>query len=316
MSMTRFRHIYGPVRSRRLGRSLGIDLVPFKTCSYDCIYCQLGRTTKKTINRKEYVPVSEVLDELERALATFTPPDYIGIAGSGEPTLHCRLGELISGIRQITAVPVAVLTNGSILWMPEVRKDLAEADLVLPSLDAPDEHLFLRVNRPHEDISFERMLGGLVAFTEGFKGAVWLEILLLAGITGVPTQVERLAAVARRIRAERIQLNTVSRPPTETHALAVLRSLMEQLKGYFRRNAEVISESDRAEPPASCVEVTTDVDILALLRRRPCTVEGLSSGLGLHAGEVVKRLNALQRRGDVRLVKIDGAAFYEAVRTG
>jgi wyosine [tRNA(Phe)-imidazoG37] synthetase (radical SAM superfamily) len=315
MDMTGLRHIYGPVRSRRLGRSLGIDLVPFKTCCYDCIYCQLGRTTKKSIDRKEYVPVSEVLDELERALAMVTAPDYIGIAGSGEPTLHSRLGELITEIKRITAVPVAVLTNGSILWMPEVRKDLAKADLVLPSLDAPDEHLFLRVNRPHEDISFDRMLGGLIAFTEGFRGAVWLEILLLAGITGAPTQVERLAAVARRIRAERIQLNTVSRPPAETHALAVPCSLMEQFKGYFGENAEVISESDRVQPQASSVEVTKDVDILALLRRSPCTVEGLSSGLGVHAGEVVKRLDALRRRGAVRLVKIDGAAFYEVVRT-
>jgi wyosine [tRNA(Phe)-imidazoG37] synthetase (radical SAM superfamily) len=158
------------------------------------------------------------------------------------------------------------------------------------------------------------MLGGLIAFTEGFRGAVWLEILLLAGITGAPTQVERLAAVARRIRAERIQLNTVSRPPAETQALAVPCSLMEQFKGYFGENAEVISESDRVEPQASSVEVTTDVDILALLQRRPSTVEGLSSGLGLHAGEVVKRLDALRLRGAVRLVKIDGAAFYEVVR--
>jgi len=158
------RYVYGPVPSRRLGRSLGVDLVPFKTCSYGCTYCQLGRTKDKTTERREYVPVDGVLDELAEKLRLGPPPDFVGLAGSGEPTLHARIGDLIAGIKNLTSIPVAVLTNGSLLWTPEVRAGLAEADLVMPSLDAGTDRTFQRVNRPHRDISFERMVDGLVAF--------------------------------------------------------------------------------------------------------------------------------------------------------
>jgi len=147
--------VYGPVHSRRLGRSLGVDLVPFKTCSYDCVYCQLGRTTQKTIDLREYVPVDAVLRELAEGLRATPRPDFIGRAGSGEPTLHARLGDLVAGVQALTEVPVAVLTNGSLLWRPEVRAALAQADLVLPSLDAGTAASFARVNRPHPDVSFE-----------------------------------------------------------------------------------------------------------------------------------------------------------------
>ena len=159
-----FKHVFGPVPSRRLGRSLGVDLVPFKTCSYDCIYCQLGRTTKKTIERKEYAPLGEVLDEVGRKLAETARPDFITLSGSGEPTLHARLHELVAGIREMTGIPLAVLTNGSLLWDEAVRDALAGVDLVIPSLDAGTPRAFARVNRPHHGVSFEKMLGGLIDF--------------------------------------------------------------------------------------------------------------------------------------------------------
>ncbi len=154
MSSNDFKYLYGPVPSRRLGRSLGIDLVPFKTCTYDCIYCQLGRTTNKTMERRPYVPVKDILSELKIKLAIGGSPDYISIAGSGEPTLHSDIGELIGKIKEITKIPVAVLTNGSLLYLPEVRAALMQADLVIPSLDAGDEELFHYVNRPHADYFF------------------------------------------------------------------------------------------------------------------------------------------------------------------
>ena len=182
MSTRTSRHVYGPVPSRRLGRSLGVDLVPFKTCSYDCIYCQLGRTTNKTTERKEYVPVDDVLEELAEKLRSEPGPDYVGLAGSGEPTLHARIGDLIAGIKRLTSVPVAVLTNGSMLWRSDVRAGIAEADLVMPSLDAGTPRRFERVNRPHRDISFEKMVDGLVTFCAVFRGKVWLEVFVLAGI--------------------------------------------------------------------------------------------------------------------------------------
>ena len=170
-------YVFGPVPSRRLGRSLGVDLVPHKTCSYDCIYCQLGATTCKTTERKEWVPLDDVLEQLKAKLST--APDYITLSGSGEPTLYSRAEELIDRIKAMTDVPVAVLTNGSLLWQEEVRRQFMKADLVIPSLDAGDEGMFRLVNRPHEDVTFERMLAGLVDFRREFRGAYWLEVFVL-----------------------------------------------------------------------------------------------------------------------------------------
>lgn len=165
-----FKHVFGPVPSRRLGRSLGVDLVPLKVCSYACIYCQLGRTTKKTVERKEWVPTARVLDELKRKLAT--RPDYITFSGSGEPTLHSALGKIIEQIKSMTKTPVAVLTNGSLLWQPEVRTELALADVVMPSLDVGDDLFFQTVNRPHPEITFEKLLSGLEQFRREFSGQI------------------------------------------------------------------------------------------------------------------------------------------------
>jgi wyosine [tRNA(Phe)-imidazoG37] synthetase (radical SAM superfamily) len=179
-----FKYVYGPVPSRRLKRSLGVDLVPFKTCTYDCIYCQLGRTTEKTNLLKEYAPIERILAELKKKLALGPRPDYVTLSGSGEPTLHCRIGELIHQIKRVTPIPLAVLTNGSLLWSRCVQDALMEADLVLPSLDAGDERLFRYVNRPDELIQFETMVQGLREFNARFKKPVWLEVFLLAGVTG------------------------------------------------------------------------------------------------------------------------------------
>lgn len=166
-------HVFGPVPSRRLGRSLGVDLVPFKTCTYDCIYCQVGRTTCKTMERKEWVPMDLVLDELEGKLAC--RPDYVTLSGSGEPTLHSRLGEIIEQIQAMTDVPVAVLTNGWLLWQPQVRAELALADMVLPSLDAGDPTKFNFINRPHPSLSFDRVVEGLIAFVPSSRGGIGLK---------------------------------------------------------------------------------------------------------------------------------------------
>jgi len=167
-----FKYIYGPVPSRRLGRSLGVDLVPFKACTFDCVYCQLGRTPHKTVERREYLPAEAILDEVKRKLAEGDVPDYITFSGSGEPTLNRRIGGLIREIKALTKIPVAVLTNGSLLWMQEVQEDLMAADLVIPSLDAGDEKLFSYVNRPHRDLAFAQVVNGLIEFTRRFPGQV------------------------------------------------------------------------------------------------------------------------------------------------
>jgi wyosine [tRNA(Phe)-imidazoG37] synthetase (radical SAM superfamily) len=312
MTTEQFCHVYGPVPSRRLGRSLGVDLVPFKTCTYDCVYCQLGRTTDKTMERKEYVPVDRVLAELRQKLAAGPQPDYISLAGSGEPTLNLKLGSLIRNIKAMTSIPVAVLTNGSLLWLPEVREELQAADLVLPSLDAGTEKAFQLVNRPHHEIGFEQMVQGLVEFSTHFAGSVWLEVLLLSGLTGNVSEVRNIASLVEKMRPARVQLNTVCRPPAEETARALgaeqLLGLAELIPGLV----EVISEDPPVDIAGRIDNSDMDGDLLALLSRRPCTVHGLCSGLGLNPSEVSKRLDALVKQGQVVMVRRNSHLFFKA----
>lgn len=312
MSASGFRYIYGPVPSRRLGRSLGIDLVPYKTCTYDCVYCQLGRTTNKTLELKEYIAVEEVLDELERKLAAGDIPDYVSLAGSGEPTLNNGIGDLIRKIKGLTDIPVAVLTNGSLLWMSAIQDALLAADLVLPSLDAGDEHLFRYINRPHRDVSFERMVDGIAAFTKRFPGEVRLEVLLLAGVTGISSEVKKIAALVKRIAPARVQLNTVSRPPAEVFAFPLATGQMLALKDFFPGQVDIIRESEVDDAPTAALSNARDGDILTLLSRRPCTSVDVATGLGIHMTEAVKHLEVLIAAGKVSTVVTGGRSFYTA----
>jgi wyosine [tRNA(Phe)-imidazoG37] synthetase (radical SAM superfamily) len=311
MNASRRRCVYGPVPSRRLGRSLGIDLVPYKTCSYDCIYCQLGRTTNKTTELAEYVPLDGVYEELAEKLRLDPEPNYISLAGSGEPTLHSRIGELIAGIKRMTPIPVAVLTNGSLLWMPEVRAALAEADLAIPSLDAGNQQTFERVNRSHPDISFEEMTAGLAAFGETFGGETWLEVFALAGITDAPGEMAAIAAIANRLRPARVQLNTATRPPAEDYVAAVPPERLEGLRSFFDVPCEVVAEHRAAGPAVSPATSNARREVAALLERRPCTVEGIAAGLGMAPNEVIKHLNALVAAGVVRCERRGGDTYYE-----
>ena len=310
MNPDRFRHIYGPVPSRRLGRSLGIDLVPFKTCTYDCVYCQLGRTTNKTVMRTDYVPVEEIQAELERKLTGGEIPDYITLAGSGEPTLNVGIGKLINWIKGFTDIPLAVITNGSLLWMSEVQDDLMGADLVLPSLDAGDDCLFQCINRPHGDITFKRMVDGIAAFRKRFPGMVWLEVLLLRGVTGIPAEVVKIASFISQIQPARVQLNTVSRPPAEEFAFPLSPEQMLSLKALFPGEVEIISgkEPDSGHVPAFAE--AGDEEILALLMRRPSTSTDVADGLGIHVTEALKRLEAMIAAGKVKTVGAGGRNFY------
>jgi wyosine [tRNA(Phe)-imidazoG37] synthetase (radical SAM superfamily) len=302
------------VFSRRLGRSLGVDLVPFKVCTYDCIYCQLGRTTSTTIERRQYIPVDDVLEEVKTALTAAPLPDTITLAGSGEPTLNDHTGDLIRGLKRLTRIPVAVLTNGSLLWMDHVREELREADIVLPSLDAGDETLFRLINRPHGDIGFERVIGGLVEFTARFTGSVWLEIFLLAGVTAIASEVEKISTLARRVRPARIQLNTVARPPAESFALPVGVQQLVKFSRSFTPHGEVIPEIRFVEGQHATGR--PDEELLALLSRRPCTLEDVAGGLGIHVGEAAKQLAVLTRKGRVRQVHLSAKCFYTVAVSG
>jgi len=305
-----YRYVFGPVPSRRLGRSLGVDLVPLKTCTYDCVYCQLGHTTRKTLERKEYVPVKDVLSELHCSLSSGSSPDYVTLSGSGEPTLHSGLEELIDGIKGLTRIPLAVLTNGSLLSDGGVRRGLERADVVLPSLDAGDDRLFRHVNRPHPGLSFSRVVEGLRSFRRDFSNRIWLEVFLLAGVTDTQAEAEKIAHLALEACPDRIQLNTVERPPAETIALPVPRSTLERLASLFEPRAEVIAEFD-ASPSTAASEVEPG-EILELVSRRPCTAEDVAEGLGMRLTEAVKWLAFLEASGMAEVVYQAGRRFHRA----
>lgn len=271
-------HLFGPVASRRLGRSLGIDLVPLKTCTLDCIYCECGSTTAQTIERKEYVQYDAVVDELLAWWKEDGQADFITLAGSGEPTLHSRFGDIITTAKKQTGIPVCILTNGTLFYQPDVRKDAALADLVIPSLDAADPATYRKINRPHAECTLERHLDGLHAFSREYTGKVWIEIFLVPGINDSPESIEKLAAAAAELHPEKIQINTAVRPPAEGSVNAIPEDRMHALAASFTPHAEVIASYRVAVKHA--VPGTRE-QVLALLLRRPCTVNDIADGLGI-----------------------------------
>ena len=255
--MKRFRHLYGPVPSRRLGWSLGIDLVPHKICAYDCIYCQIGKTTEKTLLRKEYVPTREILEEVRTFLEEDHPPvDHLSLGGSGEPTLHSEIRSIIKGIQQITVLPIAVITNGSLLYEREVREDLLRADVVLPSLNAVSPEVFEKINRPAMGFSIERVVEGLIEFRKVYQGQIWLEILFCRGVNDTESELLRMREAIRQIRPDQIHLNTVVRPPSEKWVTPLAPEEMEKIRAFFGERASIISEFDRHVQPPLEAEIT------------------------------------------------------------
>lgn len=299
-------YVFGPVPSRRLGRSLGVDLVTFKTCSYDCIYCQLGPTTSKTVEPQEGPPLEEVVAQVAARLES--KPDYVTLSGSGEPTLYAHLAELMTRLKALTDVPVAVLTNGSLLWKPEMRAALLPADLVIPSLDAGDEATFKTVNRPHESLSFEQMVEGLADFRKEFSGQFWLEVMVLAGLTDSEETMTPIAELARRIGPDRVQLNTATRPTACETARPVAPDRLARLAELFTPAAEPIADFRGAHQLLEFAEERGAV--LELLKRRPCTLADVAEGLGLHLNQATKHLEELVAEGKAEEITREGRVYF------
>jgi len=305
--------VYGPVPSRRLGASLGVDVVPMKVCSYDCIYCQLGPTRELTAERRMFFPVADVVADVERRLGLWPPPDVVTIAGSGEPTLYAGLGELIAAIKRRTAIPVALLTNGALFHRSDVRAEARAADLVLPSLDAGDEATFRLVNRPEAGLTLADVVGGLTELRREYRGEIWLEVMVLEGITDTPERLAPVAELARAFSPDRIQLNTAVRPTFDERAAPVSARRLASLCGLFDPVAEVIAEWRRSPGGRSSEPCTVTAEVRALLSRRPCTLEDVAGGLELHANAVLKALGELERAGEVHRVVRDGHVYWHAI---
>ena len=299
------KYLFGPVPSRRLGLSLGVDIVPRKVCSLDCVYCQVGRSTEITIDRKEYVPVEAVISELKTKLAGGVQADFITISGSGEPTLNSRIGDIIDEIKKITHIPIAILTNGTLLFDKSVRADCAKADVVLPSLDAGDEATFKKINRPHGDISIEKLISGLCTFRQEYQGQIWLEVFFIDGINTGDEQIAKIKDAIAKIQPDKVQLNTAVRPTAEEGVRKVQVEKLDAIAAKLGAKAEVIADF-AAMPHKRGIKEQSETAgkspskgknrkeaLFSVLKRRPCSIEDLCSGLGWSRDEVLKHVNYL-----------------------
>jgi wyosine [tRNA(Phe)-imidazoG37] synthetase (radical SAM superfamily) len=302
-----YRYLFGPVPSRRLGRSLGIDLIPFKTCTMNCIYCQLGGTPQAAAERAEYVPVQEVLAELDDWAKANGQADHITLAGSGEPTLHTRFGEVLQWVKRHTGIPSVLLTNGSLLHLPEVRADAACADKVKVTLSAWDEASFQRIHRPAEGLTFEQLVEGERAFRCMFTGELSVEVFIVAGLNSDLVAARRIAAWVESIEPDRIDINTAVRPPAESGVTAPPPEQLQALAEIFGPNATVTAPQEQVE---SEKQVVSAPKLLGVIQRHPATAEQLAGEFSLSVEVIKSRLSALIEAKQLLTEERDGETYY------
>ncbi len=310
-----YKHLFGPVPSRRLGMSLGVDLIPHKICSLNCVYCECGGTTSHTLDRKEYVPVEEIYQELTDFFENHPDPEYITFSGAGEPTLHSHIGEVITFIKRLKpGLPVAVLTNGTLFHYPEVREELMQADLVLPSLDAATQNAFQKINRPVRSFSVDLYVKGLMDFCREFTGEIWMEVLILPDYNDDSENLSAIRKVLQKINPTRIQLNTLDRPGTVKGLRAATNAeLVAIANDWDLEHVEIIAPPKERKTKKS---YRTDLEsvILETISRRPCTLRDLEKILGMHVNEINKYLGTLEESGKIETVEQDRGTFYQ-IRT-
>ncbi len=302
--------IFGPVPSRRLGRSLGIDVIPPKTCSFDCIYCESGPTTHLSLKRQNFADPAEVLKELDQFFRRFPKgADALTFSSAGEPTLYAMLGELIGEIKgRYPAIPLVVLTNGSLLHDAGVRKDLLKADRVVPSLDAATPEVFARINRPHPMLGLPEILEGLRAFGREYRGLFHIEIMLVAGVNDSPEQLSALALAAEKTGADRIELNTVVRPPACAGTRGLSEEEMKRAASYFKtQRTEIIGVFGGRGAEAGKSDIAAR--ILETIERRPCTIPELAASLGIAEGELEIESRRLRDEARLAFVAFGGKEF-------
>jgi wyosine [tRNA(Phe)-imidazoG37] synthetase (radical SAM superfamily) len=301
------KYVYGPVPSRRLGFSLGVDVVPYKTCTLDCIYCQLGRTSQKTMVRNLYAPTADIFEEVKGAVNQKQRIDYITFSGSGEPTLNSGIGALIKKVKAFTAIPVAVLTNGTLLFMEDVRKDLLDADVVLPSLDAASDVMFRKINRPHDALKLNSIIEGLKNFRMMCKGKIWLEVMLIKDFNDSDEELSRIRNAISGIQPDRVYLNTVVRPPSEIYAKPLHSDEMMTVKNYFDDRCEVIAEF---HGQMSGEVQNVEDSIVEMAKRRPVTIVDIANVIGISETNAESMIKRLQTDGTVTEKQYGTKKYY------
>jgi wyosine [tRNA(Phe)-imidazoG37] synthetase (radical SAM superfamily) len=308
-----YNYLFGPVPSRRLGISLGVDLVPLKTCSLDCIYCECGNTHNLTVERQEYVPVDEVLKELERYFRSNPNPEYVTFSGSGEPTLNSRIGDVLEFIRQKKPhLPIAVLTNGTLLGREDVRKSLCKADLVMPSLDGASASALQTINRPHNSIDVESYIDGIALFRSEFAGRLNLEVFILPGHNDKLKELALLKGAIGRIDPDLVQLNTLDRPGVIAGIHAATPKELRTIAEFFKPFKVEIIAAALIRKSAGSYRTDIESAIIETIMRRPCTPEDLATILGCHVSEINKYLGTLEETKKIESVLQDRGLFYQA----
>lgn len=319
------RFVFGPVPSRRLGRSLGVDPVPLKACDWSCVYCQLGRTATRMRERREWVPAEEVVDEVHRTLAEHDGEvDWVTFAGSGEPTLHARIGWMLRRVKALRAPPVAVITNGSLLHLPEVRRELRIADAVLPSVDAGSPERYRRINRPHPEARFEDHVQGLVTFRDEFAGRLWPEVMLVRGLNDTEEALEEIAAVLVRVRPDRIHLNTPSRSPAEPWVRPPTGAGLARARTILGAVAETVTPGPAPEEASRGASGGPHGDVgdpgelsrtvLGIVARHPMTTVELVASTGSpDPADVEAAVRSLADDGWIQGVERYGRVYWAAI---
>lgn len=306
-----YKYLFGPVPSRRLGMSLGVDLVPKKVCSLDCVYCEVGKTSLLSTSRKEYVPFLKVRDELENYFSNSPDPDYITFSGSGEPTLNSRIGDVIKYLKERKpGIPIAVLTNGTLLSDKTLRSELMAADLLLPSVDAVSAEVFKKINRPATGLDASTYINGLIDFSKEFKGKIWLEIFILPGYNDSSEELEKIKETILKISPTSVQLNTLDRPGTVPDLVKAPLKQLEHIKeGWGLNNVEIIAAAPVRKNIKS-YRGDTESTILETIARRPCTLTDLADILGLHISVINKYLDVLEAEGRLESTPQERGLFY------
>lgn len=303
--------VFGPVPSRRLGQSLGIDPIPLKTCNWNCVYCQLGRSVPFQPERKVYLSAQAIVGEVEHFFSQpqMPPLDWVTFVGSGEPTLHSEIGWLIQRVKTLTNKPIAVITNGSLLYLPEVRRDLSEADAVLPSLDGGNPALYRKINRPHPMFTFERLVEGLIAFRQEYGGQLWLEVMLIKDLNDTEPALKEIAALLEQIQPDEIHLNSPSRPPAEKWVKPTNEEGLYRAMSILGKQARVIHPAQSRwtiDPQQDVIET-----ILGMITRHPLREEDLFIALSaLPSSQVETILHRLIKSGKAQIIERYGTRFW------
>jgi wyosine [tRNA(Phe)-imidazoG37] synthetase (radical SAM superfamily) len=306
------RHIFGPVPSRRLGISLGVDIIPYKTCTLDCVYCECGKTTDLRIERKRFVDPRIILDEIKEVVSDDKHIEYITFSGSGEPTLNKDIGEIIRGIKEITDIPVAVLTNGTLLFLKEVQQDLMKADVVLPSLDAVTSPVFSKINRPHNGLSIDLIINGLITFRNEYSGEIWLEVFIAKGINDNREELDTIYQTIKKIKPDKVQLNSLDRPPTVDNVQPVEIKTLENIVEKWRDlpvEVEIIKRIRKRNEIASFSK-NLENNILNTINRRPLTIEDLEALTSKNKLELFKYIDVLEKEKKIQAQIVGDKIFY------